>query len=276
MKEHGKYVEIYTEDGSNRGFSGIVATYIAKKLTSSTPSFVVMSMNQVFLHESQEPVEKFVLVVNHLRIFYEDCLNLRESETSYANRREYLNEIAASQGVSASFVISKIEILSHKLDHVSSLFETFKSMHLSERKFNKLTFEQQVASFEANFLIKSQIYNSLAEILAEFWSYLPHSFKRKIEVTAYKFSDKKVFREKAASDLISAWSNFSTLEFESLINAIKLNEASIDNFTSLVLELTGGEVPLRSAEESFREGWHDIIAGRVSPIDTLWDGIDAK
>nr|VFK22808.1 MAG: hypothetical protein BECKLFY1418C_GA0070996_11283 [Candidatus Kentron sp. LFY] len=29
------------------------------------------------------------------------------------------------------------------------------------------------------------------------------------------------------------------------------------------------------AAESFREGWRDMKAGRVYPIDTLWNGIDA-
>ncbi len=33
--------------------------------------------------------------------------------------------------------------------------------------------------------------------------------------------------------------------------------------------------PWPSASESFREGWTDALAGRVSPVDTLWDGIDA-
>lgn len=31
-----------------------------------------------------------------------------------------------------------------------------------------------------------------------------------------------------------------------------------------------------TAEESFREGWRDVKAGRVHPVDTLWDGIDAE
>lgn len=31
-----------------------------------------------------------------------------------------------------------------------------------------------------------------------------------------------------------------------------------------------------SAEESFREGWKDVMAGNTHPIDTLWDGIDAQ
>lgn len=32
---------------------------------------------------------------------------------------------------------------------------------------------------------------------------------------------------------------------------------------------------LPRAAESFRQGWVDIQAGRVHPIETLWDGIDA-
>jgi len=34
-------------------------------------------------------------------------------------------------------------------------------------------------------------------------------------------------------------------------------------------------VTLPTAEESFREGWQDVKAGKTHPIDTLWDGIDA-
>ncbi|MEY6434081.1 hypothetical protein ABC977_16885 [Thioalkalicoccus limnaeus] len=30
-----------------------------------------------------------------------------------------------------------------------------------------------------------------------------------------------------------------------------------------------------SASESLREGWTDALVGRVSPVVTLWDGIDA-
>jgi len=35
------------------------------------------------------------------------------------------------------------------------------------------------------------------------------------------------------------------------------------------------EEPWPTATESFREGLRDAKAGRVRPIDTLWDGIDA-
>jgi hypothetical protein len=34
--------------------------------------------------------------------------------------------------------------------------------------------------------------------------------------------------------------------------------------------------PWPTAAESFREGWADVQAGRINPIDTLWDGIEAE
>ena len=34
--------------------------------------------------------------------------------------------------------------------------------------------------------------------------------------------------------------------------------------------------PWPSANESFREGWRDVKAGRVHPVETLWDGIDTE
>lgn len=34
-------------------------------------------------------------------------------------------------------------------------------------------------------------------------------------------------------------------------------------------------VSLPSAEESFREGWKEVMDDNTHPIDTLWDGIDA-
>jgi len=33
--------------------------------------------------------------------------------------------------------------------------------------------------------------------------------------------------------------------------------------------------PWPTAEASFREGWRDVKAGRVHPVETLWDGVDA-
>lgn len=36
-----------------------------------------------------------------------------------------------------------------------------------------------------------------------------------------------------------------------------------------------GDEPWPNAVKSFREGWRDVKAGRVHPIETLWDGIDS-
>ena len=33
---------------------------------------------------------------------------------------------------------------------------------------------------------------------------------------------------------------------------------------------------LPDAAASFRAGWRDVMAGRVYPIDTLWDGVDVE
>ena len=36
------------------------------------------------------------------------------------------------------------------------------------------------------------------------------------------------------------------------------------------------EDELDSAEESFRQGWKEMLAGDTHPIDELWDGIDVE
>lgn len=33
--------------------------------------------------------------------------------------------------------------------------------------------------------------------------------------------------------------------------------------------------PWPSAADTFKKGWRDAKAGRIHPVDTLWDGIDA-
>ena len=39
---------------------------------------------------------------------------------------------------------------------------------------------------------------------------------------------------------------------------------------------TGEFVTLKSAEESFRQGWHEAVTGQTIPLSQLWDGIDAE
>jgi hypothetical protein len=35
-------------------------------------------------------------------------------------------------------------------------------------------------------------------------------------------------------------------------------------------------VTLKSAAESFRQGWCETQSGMISPVEDLWDGIDAQ
>lgn len=60
-------------------------------------------------------------------------------------------------------------------------------------------------------------------------------------------------------------------------------ERTPERYRSLLLRLVHSfregieeEEPWPSAAESFREGWHDVKAGRVQPVETLWDGIDVE
>ncbi|MDI6792108.1 MAG: hypothetical protein QME81_04475 [bacterium] len=35
-------------------------------------------------------------------------------------------------------------------------------------------------------------------------------------------------------------------------------------------------VTLKSAEDSFRQGWKEMLSGDTRPVDELWEGIDAE
>ena len=35
-------------------------------------------------------------------------------------------------------------------------------------------------------------------------------------------------------------------------------------------------VTLQTAEESFRQGWQEAVAGQTRPVTELWEGIDAE
>ena len=37
-----------------------------------------------------------------------------------------------------------------------------------------------------------------------------------------------------------------------------------------------GVTAFPSAEDSFREGWQDVMAGKTHSVDSLWDGIDSE
>lgn len=56
---------------------------------------------------------------------------------------------------------------------------------------------------------------------------------------------------------------------------------SVDKFTRvrvivLLSDEDSDEELLESPQDSFRQGWHDVITGNTSPVSQLWDGIDAE
>ncbi len=43
-----------------------------------------------------------------------------------------------------------------------------------------------------------------------------------------------------------------------------------------IIRLFRESVTLKSAEESFRQGWQEAMTGNTLPVSRLWDGIDAE
>ena len=43
-----------------------------------------------------------------------------------------------------------------------------------------------------------------------------------------------------------------------------------------VVRLFRETVTLKPAENSFRQGWKETLAGETRPVSELWEGIDAK
>lgn len=43
-----------------------------------------------------------------------------------------------------------------------------------------------------------------------------------------------------------------------------------------MIRLFRESITLKSADESFRQGWEEAIAGETMPVDELWAGIDAE
>ena len=43
-----------------------------------------------------------------------------------------------------------------------------------------------------------------------------------------------------------------------------------------MIRLFRESVTLKSAEESFRQGWYEAITDNTIPVSQLWDGIDAE
>ncbi|MBK1720511.1 hypothetical protein [Thiocystis violacea] len=58
-------------------------------------------------------------------------------------------------------------------------------------------------------------------------------------------------------------------------------ERTPERYRSLLLRLVHSfregleeEAPWPNATDSFRDGWRDVRAGRIHPVETLWNGID--
>ena len=43
-----------------------------------------------------------------------------------------------------------------------------------------------------------------------------------------------------------------------------------------IVRLFRESVALKPAEDSFRQGWKEVMAGETRPVSELWDGIDAE
>ncbi|WP_319420654.1 type II toxin-antitoxin system RelN family antitoxin [Pleurocapsa sp. FMAR1] len=56
---------------------------------------------------------------------------------------------------------------------------------------------------------------------------------------------------------------------------------TVDKFTRVrvIVLLSDADIDeelLESPQESFRQGWHDVMTGNSLPVSQLWDGIDAE
>ena len=43
-----------------------------------------------------------------------------------------------------------------------------------------------------------------------------------------------------------------------------------------VIHIFRESISLKSADESFQQGWKEVLRGETSPISELWDNIDAE
>ena len=59
---------------------------------------------------------------------------------------------------------------------------------------------------------------------------------------------------------------------------IEIEQFPVEHMPNLikVIKLFKDNVVLKNATESFAAAWVDTISGNTFPVDSLWDGIDAK
>ncbi len=63
------------------------------------------------------------------------------------------------------------------------------------------------------------------------------------------------------------------LELEGTWEEILAQAAKFADRRVRVIVLTNE--PLKSAEDCFRQGWHEAMTGETVPLSELWEGIDA-
>ncbi len=71
-------------------------------------------------------------------------------------------------------------------------------------------------------------------------------------------------------------SNYQAIYTDLLMKEIK---ATPDEYLPSLLDIMRifrESITLKSADESFKEGWHEAMTGETIPIDKLWTGIDAE
>jgi hypothetical protein len=65
------------------------------------------------------------------------------------------------------------------------------------------------------------------------------------------------------------------LELEGAWEEILTHASELAGHTVRVTVISDSE-PLKSAEECFRQGWHEAMTGQTIPLSELWDGIDTE
>jgi len=71
-------------------------------------------------------------------------------------------------------------------------------------------------------------------------------------------------------------SNYQASYTDLLMKEIK---ATPDEYLPSLLDIMRifrESITLKSADESFKEGWNEAMTGETIPIDKLWTGIDAE
>lgn len=69
--------------------------------------------------------------------------------------------------------------------------------------------------------------------------------------------------------------HFSTYE-KQLIREIKETPKEYLPKLLVIIRVFRESVALSSAEDSFRQGWKEAMAGETRPLSELWEGIDAE